>query len=95
MPSYGYIAFDRSGKRVKDNIEASSEEAAKNSLRAAGYALLELKELDVLHQDIEFSFLGNPKAKDMAIFCRQFRSIPRAGVPVSQVLSMLGQQNDN
>ena len=38
MPSYGYIAFDRSGKRVKDNIEASSEEAAKNSLRAAGYS---------------------------------------------------------
>ena len=95
MPSFSYIAIDRSGKRVKDNIEASSAEAAKNSLRAAGYALLELKELDVLHQDIELPFLGNPQAKDMAIFCRQFQSILRAGVPVSSVLSMLGQQTEN
>ena len=95
MPSFSYIAIDRSGKRVKDNMEASSMEAARNSLRAAGYSLLELKELDILHQDIELPFLGNPQAKDMAIFCRQFQSILRAGVPVAAVLSMLGQQTEN
>ena len=95
MPSFSYIAVDRAGKRVKANIEASSVEAARNSLRAAGYSLLEIKELDILHQDIELPFLGNPQAKDMAIFCRQFQSILRAGVPVSAVLSMLGQQTEN
>jgi len=95
MPSFSYIAIDRSGKRVKDNMEAPSMEAARNSLRAAGYSLLELKELDILHQDIELPFLGNPQAKDMAIFCRQFQSILRAGVPVAAVLSMLGQQTEN
>ena len=95
MPSFSYIAIDRGGKRIKDNIEASSLEAARNSLRAAGYSLLEIKELDLLHQDIELPFLGNPNAKDMAIFCRQFRSILRAGVPVSSVLNMLGQQTEN
>ena len=95
MPSFSYIAIDRSGKRIKDNIDASSLEAARNSLRAAGYSLMEIKELDVLHQDIELPFLGNPQAKDMAIFCRQFQSILRAGVPVSAVLSMLGRQTEN
>ena len=95
MPSFSYIAIDRGGKRIKDNIEAASLEAARNSLRAAGYSLLEIKELDLLHKDIELPFLGNPQAKDMAIFCRQFRSILRAGVPVSNVLSMLGQQTEN
>ena len=95
MPSFSYIAIDRSGKRVKENIDASSLEAARNSLRAAGYSLLEIKELDALHKDIELPFLGNPGAKDMAIFCRQFQSILRAGVPVSSVLNMLGQQTDN
>ena len=95
MPSYSYIAINRAGKRVKDNLEASSAEAAKNSLRAIGYTILEIKELSILEKDIDLPFLGNPTAKDMAIFCRQFQSILRAGVPVSTVLSMLSQQTDN
>ena len=95
MPSYSYVAINRAGKQVKDNVDASSLETAKNSLRAIGYTILEIKELSVLNQDIELPFLGNPTAKDMAIFCRQFQSILRAGVPVSTVLSMLGQQTEN
>ena len=95
MPSYSYVAVNRLGKRVKDNVDASSMETAKNSLRAAGFTILEIKELGVLDKDIELPFLGNPTAKDMAIFCRQFQSILRAGVPVTQVLSMLGQQTEN
>ena len=95
MASYSYIAINRAGKQVKDNVEASSMETAKNSLRAIGYTVLEIKELDALHKDIDLPFLGNPTAKDMAIFCRQFQSILRAGVSVSSVLSMLGQQTEN
>ena len=95
MASYSYIALNRAGKRVKDNLEAASVEAAKSSLRAAGYTILEIKELNALNKDIDLPFLGNPKAKDMAIFCRQFRSILKAGVPVSTVLAMLGQQTEN
>ena len=95
MPSYSYIAVNRLGKRVKDNVEANSLESAKNSLRAAGYSIIEIKELGALEKDIEIPFLGNPTAKDMAIFCRQFQSILRAGVPVVQVLVMLGQQTEN
>jgi len=95
MASFSYIAVNRMGKQVKDNMEASSIEAAKSSLRSAGYTVLEIKELNALNKDIELPFLGNPKPKDMAIFCRQFQSILRAGVPVSNVLSMLGQQTEN
>ena len=95
MPSFSYVAINRAGKQVKDNVEASSLETARNSLRAIGYTILEIRELGVLNQDIDLPFLGNPTAKDMAIFCRQFQSILRAGVPVSTVLSMLSQQTDN
>ena len=95
MPSYSYVAVNRLGKQVKDTVDASSIDTAKNSLRSAGYTILEIKELSALNKDIELPFLGNPTAKDMAIFCRQFRSILRAGVPVSDVLSMLGQQTEN
>ena len=95
MPSFSYIAVNKQGKRVKDNMEAASLENAKNSLRAAGFSIIEIKELGALEKDIELPFLGNPTAKDMAIFCRQFQSILRAGVPVVQVLNMLGQQTEN
>ena len=95
MPSYTYVAINTQGRQVKDNVEASSLETAKNSLRAAGYTILEIKELSALNKDIDLPFLGNPTSKDMAVFCRQFQSILRAGVPVSQVLVMLGQQTEN
>lgn len=95
MPSFSYIAVNRAGKRVKDNMEASSLESAKNSLRAVGYTIVEIKELSALEKDIDLPFLGNPTSKDMAIFCRQFQSILRAGVPVAQVLNMLCQQTEN
>lgn len=95
MATFGYTAVNRMGKRVKANVEASSMETAKNSLRSAGYTILEIKELNALNKDIELPFLGNPKPKDMAIFCRQFQSILRAGVPVSNILSMLSQQTAN
>ena len=95
MPTYKYTAISRVGKRVQANVEANSVEAAKSSLRAAGYTLLEIKELGALDKDIEIPFLDQPTSKDMAIFCRQFQSILRAGVPVVNVLSMLGQQTEN
>ena len=95
MAQFSYVAVNRLGKQVKDKIESSSLDTARNSLRAAGYTILEIKELGALNKDIDLPFLGNPTAKDMAIFCRQFQSILRAGVPVSAVLSMLGQQTEN
>ena len=95
MPGFNYTAIDRNGKRVRSSLDASSIETAKSSLRGAGYMILDIKEQTTLNRDIEIPFLGNPKAKDMAVFCRQFVSILRAGVSVASVLSMLGQQTGN
>lgn len=95
MPVFNYVAVNRSGKKIKDSLEASSLEQAKNSLRSTGYTIIEIAEQNLLNRDIEIGFLSRPKAKDMAIFCRQFTSILRAGVPISNVLNMLGQQTEN
>ena len=95
MPIYNYTAIDRSGKKIKRSLDASSLETAKHSLRGIGYTILDIKEQTALNKDIELPFLGNPSAKDMAIFCRQFVSILRAGVPISSVLAMLAQQTEN
>ena len=95
MPGFNYTAIDRNGKSVRSSLDASSIETAKSSLRGAGYTILDIKEQTTLNRDIEIPFLGNPKAKDMAVFCRQFVSILRAGVSVASVLAMLGQQTGN
>ncbi|MBR6654651.1 MAG: type II secretion system F family protein, partial [Oscillospiraceae bacterium] len=95
MPSFKYTALDKSGKKIKSAVEASSIETAKSSLRQTGYTILDIYEPGAMDKDIDLPFLGNPKAKDMAIFCRQFVSILRAGVPISQILAMLGQQTEN
>jgi len=95
LPTFDYVAINRAGKKVKDHVEAATIDAAKHSLRGTGYTILEIKEQSVLSKDINLPFTGNPTAKDMAIFCRQFVSILRAGVPISNVLSMLGQQTEN
>lgn len=95
MPGFNYTAINRNGKRVRSSLDASSIETAKSSLRGAGYTILDIREQTTLNRDIEIPFLGNPKAKDMAVFCRQFVSILRAGVSVASVLAMLGQQTGN
>lgn len=95
MPVYNYTAIDRSGKKIKKSLEAASLDTAKSTLRGIGCTILDIREQNALNKDIELPFLGNPKAKDMAVFCRQFVSILRAGVPISSVLNMLSQQTEN
>ena len=95
MPIYRYRAIDKSRKVIKSTIDSASLETAKTALRGIGYTILEIREQNALNKDIEIPFLGQPKARDMAIFCRQFVSILRAGVPVSTVLTMLSHQTGN
>ncbi|MCR4804929.1 MAG: type II secretion system F family protein [Clostridia bacterium] len=95
MPAYNYRAITKTGKTIKGSIEASSADAGKASLRNAGYAILDFAPQTTLNKEIQIPFLGNPRAKHLAVFCRQFVSILKAGVQVSEVLSMLAQQTDN
>lgn len=95
MPSFTFTAIGKTGKRISDSIESASLENAKNSLRSAGYTLLSIQENSFLNRSIDLPFLGNPGPKEMAVFCRQFVSILRSGVPMSMVLSMLAQQTEN
>lgn len=95
MPVYNYKALDRAGREVSGALEAPSPEAAKSSLRAAGYLLLALREKHAARRHVDLPLLGAPKPKDMAVFCRQFVSLLRAGVPIAEVLGLLAQQTEN
>lgn len=95
MPTFDYVAVNRFGKQVRSSVEAATIETAKSSLRATGLTIMEIKPQSVVNRDIDLPFMGKPSSKDMALFCRQFVSILRAGVPIGSVLTMLSQQTEN
>lgn len=95
MPTYNYIALNTTGKRVTDTIEAASVDVAKHSLREAGFTVYEVRSQSFYERDYNISLFSRPKAKHMAVFCRQFASILRAGVPVATALEMMSQQTEN
>ncbi len=95
MATWGYVAIDRSGKEIKGSKDADSQEALVRELKGQGLIVLETTEQNALTRDISFDFGGKPTPRDLAVFCRQFASITRAGVTIIETLGMLAEQTEN
>lgn len=94
MPAFSYTVINSSGKRLTGTMEAESLDMAKSSLRGVGYTIVDIKPPSIFEREFNLPS-KRPSSKDMAIFCRQFISILRAGESLSMVLSMLAQQTEN
>ncbi len=95
MATWGYVAVDKSGKEVKGSRDAETQEQAARELKNQGLIVLELTEQSLLTRDISIDIGGKPTPRDLAVFCRQFASITRAGVTIIQTLNMLAEQTEN
>ena len=95
MATWGYVAIDKSGKELKGSRDGDSIEQVTRELKNQGLIILELNEQSMLTKDISFDFGGKPTPRDLAVFCRQFASITRAGVTIIQTLNMLAEQTEN
>lgn len=95
MATWGYVAIDKSGKEIRGSRDADSQEQVNRELKNQGLIILELTEQNALTKDISFDFGGKPTPRDLAVFCRQFASITRAGVTIIQTLNMLSEQTEN
>ncbi len=95
MPTYGYIAVDRYGKRKKASMFADDPEHLKILVKHDGYILVEYKEQGIMSKDIDLPFTNKVKDRDLSVFCRQFVSIIAAGVPISDALQLLSIQTEN
>lgn len=95
MASYGYVAIDDLGKEIKGSIDADSEEKAKKDLKAKGLIVLSFEEQNMLTRDLDADFSAKPTTRDLSVFCRQFVSMTRAGVPILDALKMLIEQTEN
>ena len=95
MGIWGYVAIGKTGNEIKGSREADTREDVVKELKAQGFIVLDVKEQDILTKDLNFSFDKKPTARDLAVFCRQFSSIVRAGVSIIETLHMLSEQTEN
>ncbi len=96
MASYTYEVLTKEGKNKKANIEADTIDKAKALLRSDGYSIIRIEETSVLDKEISFGFKKKKiQPRQMAIFCRQFVSILKAGVSIVVALRMLSEQTEN
>ncbi|HAZ62187.1 MAG TPA: hypothetical protein DCZ72_01040 [Armatimonadetes bacterium] len=107
MPVFQYTAKTQSGKIAQGQAEAVDEQILRQKLQAQGYFPTEVKLLTgraaakaKAAQSMaggqappkkRFSF-GKVKAKDLAVFCRQFSTMMNAGVSLIRCLTVLEQQ---
>lgn len=95
MADYAYEAITQEGRPMKGTIEADSPEQVKAQLKSKGYIVTSVTEQSVLNKDINISFDPKPTPRDMAVFCRQFVSMSRAGVSILECLTLLREQTEN
>lgn len=95
MATWGYVAIDKSGKEIKGSKDADNKEVIIRDLKNQGLIVLEVTEQNVLTRDLNIDLGGKPTIRDMAVFCRQFSSITRAGVTIIETLNMLAEQTEN
>lgn len=88
--SFDYQARDLNGELIKGKIEAETQQAAIEMLRAS-----DLFVVNIWHPHRKFKLQlprGRVKVKEMALFCRRFAIMIDTGIPVLQSLDILREQ---
>lgn len=96
MAEFLYQIIDKNGKNKKGSIEADSPERARAMLKAEGSTVMKLDEASLLNKDISFHGIKKKiKSRDLAVFCKQLKSILHAGISIIPALEMLTTQTNN
>src|ERR1700741_5535132 len=93
MPVYTYRGTNRAGTAVSGELTAGSKAELQNLLRRQQITATKMSE-----KGKEFNlptFGGKVKAKDLAVFTRQFSVMIDAGLPLVQCLEILAGQQEN
>src|ERR1700737_1277307 len=93
MPVYTYKGTNKAGTNVSGEMSATSKSEAQNQLRRQQITTKKMSE-----KGKEFNmptFGGSVKAKELAIFTRQFSVMIDAGLPLVQCLEILAGQQEN
>lgn len=96
MAQWKYKAKNRaSGREVEGEIEAETEQAARQKIVSQGLIPVSLKKKP---KDIQINIPGmGPKItqRDLIVFAKQFSTMITSGLPLVQCLDLLGNQAEN
>lgn len=92
MAKYNWEGVTRGGEVKKGTLEAPSEEAVVNRLRADQITPRKIKRAA---RDLNITFGTGVKTKDLLIFTRQLATMIDAGLPLVQCLEIQANQTEN
>lgn len=95
MPTYVFKGRNRMNEVVAGERIAENQEALRQLLQREQVSLTAAKEKSNEFKIPRISGRKKVKAKDLAIFTRQFSVMIDAGLPLVQCLDVLGQQQEN
>lgn len=95
MADYSYEAIAANGREVKGTIVAENPDSAKAQLKGQGLVVTSVKEQGILDKDIKIGIKKKITPRELAVFCRQFVSMSRAGVTIIECLQLLREQTEN
>ncbi len=95
MADYSYVAIADNGKEVKGTIVAENPDSARVQLKGQGLVVTSVKEQGLMDKEISLGFKKKIQARELAVFCRQFVSMSKAGVTILECLALLREQTEN
>ena len=93
MANFSFKGRNRQGETVSGERVADNRQSLALALRREQIFLLDAQEKKAAGRKFEFG--GNPTAKDVAVFTRQFSVMIDAGVPLVQCLQILAETQEN
>src|SRR5437868_960632 len=95
MATFSFKGQNRRGETISGERNADSRNALALALRREQILLLDAKEKKAGGGLARLEIGGNPTAKDVAVFTRQFSVMIDSGVPLVQCLQILGETQEN
>lgn len=96
MPSYAYVAKDRTGRSIKGVLDAANSKEAADKLRKDNLFITSLVSADKSRgKDAPVSEKGKVSLREVLFFTRQFNVMLRAGLGMIVILNNLFSQGTN
>lgn len=95
--TFDYQVRDRAGKLTRGRLQAESQAAVANRLKAMGYAPVSITEANVgLNKELSLPHFGSGVGlKDLAVMSRQFATMINSGLSLLRALNILEEQTEN
>ncbi|MDF2537646.1 MAG: hypothetical protein K0S76_667 [Herbinix sp.] len=95
MPKFQYKAMNMTGRTMEGVYEAPNQQSVIEMIRQKSFYHLEVKEIVERKDMKEIELFTKIRSKNISIYCRQFSSILKAGIPLIKCLNMLAGQTEN